>query len=262
MDLGLKGKVAVVTGASKGMGQAIAAGLAAEGARLLMVARTAETLSAAAEAIRKATGADVSVLAGDVADPGLAQKIVDEATAKWGGLDIVVNNAGGPPPGNFLEHDEAAWQQALNINFLSAVRLIKAAAPHMKKKKWGRIVSLTSTVAKEPSPEMVLSAGARAALSAFSKAIAIQLAPDNITVNTVCPGSVMTGRAESLLQRAAEKEKRPYDEILARSQAGIPIRRFATPKEIADLVVFLASERGSYITGATLMADGGLTKGF
>lgn len=261
MELELKGKVAVVTGASKGMGRAIAAGLAAEGARVCIVARDAGILGAAAEAIRAETSADVLAIPGDVSDPELAQMIVERTTGKWGRLDIVVNNAGGPPPGAFLEHSESAWQQALNANFLSAVRLTKAAVPHMKTKRWGRIVSITSTVAREPTPEMVLSASARAALLAFSKAIAIELAQHNITVNTICPGSVLTGRAESLLQRVAEKEKKSYADVLARSQAGIPIRRFATPKEIADVAVFLASERGSYVTGAALTVDGGLTKG-
>ncbi|MCM2303295.1 MAG: SDR family oxidoreductase [Elusimicrobia bacterium] len=261
MDFELKGKVAVVTGASKGMGRAIASGLAAEGARVCIVARDAGVLGSAAEAIRAETSADVLAIPGDVSDPNLAQMIVERTTGKWGRLDIVVNNAGGPPPGAFLEHAESVWLQALNANFLSAVRLTKAAVPHMKSKRWGRIVSVTSTVAREPSPEMVLSASARAALSAFSKAISVELAQHNITVNTVCPGSVLTGRAESLLQRAAEKEKKSYEDVLARSQAGIPIRRFATPKEIADVVVFLASERGSYLTGTALSVDGGLTKG-
>ncbi|MBI3299558.1 MAG: SDR family oxidoreductase [Elusimicrobia bacterium] len=261
MDFGIKGRVAVITGASKGMGNAIATGLAAEGAHVCIVARDPETLTAAAEAIRGGTGADVMTIPGDVADESFARRIVDQTLAKWGRLDIVVNNAGGPPPGTFLELPESAWQQALNVNFLSAVRLTKLAVPIMKSKRWGRIISLTSTLAKEPSPDLILSGSARAALSSFSKAISIELAGDNITVNTVCPGSVLTGRAESLLQRAAEAEKISFEKILARSQADIPIGRFAMPDEIADLVVFLASERGSYVTGATLTADGGLSKG-
>ena len=261
MNLELSGKVAVVCGASKGMGRAIAAGLAAEGCRVALVARTEAGLTAAAAAMRSESGAEVMSVAADVSDALGIANVMQQVTDRWGGPDIVVNNAGGPPPGSFLDHDEAAWMSALNQNFMSVVRFSRAAAPHMKEKKWGRISNITTTIAKEPSAVMVLSASARAAVSAFSKAISIELAPFNITVNTVCPGGVSTGRMESLMQATAEREQIPVAQVMQRSAASIPLGRFASPEEIADIVLFLASARASYLTGVSLMADAGLTKG-
>ncbi len=260
MDLQLKGKVAVVSGASKGMGKAISLALAAEGCRVCMVARTEAALEEAASELRSRTSAEAFTVAGDVSDPSVIADVMQQATKRWGGADIVVNNAGGPPPGSFLDHDEAAWAAALNQNFMSVVRFSRAAAPVMKQRNWGRIINITSTIAKEPSALMVLSASSRAAVSAFSKAISIELAPFNITVNTVCPGGVQTGRMENLMKLAAEREHIPIDQVMQRSVASIPLGRFASPEEIADIVLFLASAKASYLTGVSLMADAGLTK--
>lgn len=261
MELSLKNKVAVVTGASKGMGKAISLALSKEGCRVCLVSRTQTTLDATVQEIRKDSQADLMCIAGDVSDPNLAGVVIEKVSKSWGTVDVLVNNAGGPPPGTFLEHDEKAWMNALNQNFLSVVRFTSAVVPEMKKKKWGRIISLTSTIAKEPSPVMVLSASARAAVSAFTKSIAAELAPFNITVNAICPGGVQTERAENLIKAAAEKEGKSFDEIFKRSVAQIPVQRLAAPSEIADVALFLASEKSSYITGVSLMVDGGLTKG-
>ena len=201
-------------------------------------------------------------IASDVSDPKSAHEVVKYVIQKWGTLDILVNNAGGPPPGTFMEHDESAWTKALQQNFLSVVRFSKLAVPHMQKKKWGRIVNISSTIAKEPAPSMVLSASARAAVSAFTKAIATELASSNITVNTILPGGVMTDRATALIEAAAKSENKPFEEVLKRSEDSIPIKRFATPNEIADAALFLISQRGSYLTGISLPVDGGLTKGY
>jgi 3-oxoacyl-[acyl-carrier protein] reductase len=164
--------------------------------------------------------------------------------------------------GSFLEHDGAAWEAAIHINLLSVVRFCKAVTPDMKFKNWGRIISITSTVAKEPSPAMVLSATTRAGVSAFSKTLAIELAQSNISVNVICPGGVLTDRLVGLLQARAEREKRDYQEILLESQASIPAKRFAGPGEIADVILFLASERGGYVNGVSLSVDGALTKAY
>jgi 3-oxoacyl-[acyl-carrier protein] reductase len=261
MNLEIQNRTAIVTGASKGMGLATARTLAREGARVLMVARNTELLERAADELRTQR-CTVETLAGDVSDPALPDAAVAKCRELWGTVDILVNNAGGPPMGGFLEHDAAAWQSALQTNLLSVVRFCQAAAPLMKAQRWGRIVSITSTVAKEPSPAMVLSATARAGVAAFTKAIAAELAPFNIAVNVICPGGVLTDRLQGLLQARASREKREYAELLKESQGSIPAGRFAAPEEIADLIVFLASERGGYVNGVHLSVDGALTKSF
>lgn len=260
MDLGLKNKVALVTGASKGIGRAIAMALAREGCRVCIVARSAAPLAAAADEIRQATGSEVLHAAADVSDAASIESMLARIHQHWGTVEVLVNNAGGPPPGSFLEHGEAVWQQTLDQNFLSVVRLSRAVAPAMKQKKWGRILNLTSTIAKEPTPAMVLSASTRAAVSAFTKAIAGELAPFNITVNTICPGGVQTERVASLMSITAQRENISVEEVVKRSVAMIPIQRFASAEEIAAIMVFLASEAASYVTGVSMMVDGGLTK--
>ncbi len=261
MNLELDGKVAIVTGASMGMGEAVSERLAGENVRLCMVARNAEDLDATAK--RLAAGRDDVVLsiAGDVRDAGLAARVVDEVTKRWGQIDILINNAGGPPMGSFLDHDDEAWQDAIDLNLMSVIRFCRAVVPGMQAQKWGRIVNITSTLGKEPSAPMVLSATARAGVSAFSKSIAAELAADNITINTILPGGVRTGRLESLMRQRAEADGLPFDEMFEQRQSALPMRRFAEPEEIADVITFLASARGSYVTGTSLAVDGGLTKG-
>ena len=261
MELGLKGRVAIVTGASKGMGFATARAFAREGARVLMISRTPETLSAAEQSIRKG-GGEVMSLAGDVADPGLPARALAECVSKRGTVHALVNNAGGPPPGTLMEQDDAAWAAALDRNLMATIRFTRAVIPAMTKQKWGRIVSITSTIAKEPAPSMVLSATARSGVAAFTKAIASELAASNVTVNVVNPGSVLTDRSRELIGARAKRENRNYDEVLAESQATTPAKRFATPEEIANVIVFLASDAASYVNGVSLSVDGALTKGF
>lgn len=253
-------RVALVTGASKGMGRAIALGLARTGARVCMVARNEATLREAADAVAAETGAETWALPADVSAADAPASIVAQVIDRWGSVDILVNNAGGPPPGSFLDHTEAVWTQAINQTFLSAVRFSRAVAPGMKTLGWGRIITVSSTVAKEPSPTMVLSASTRAAVSAFTKAIATELAPFGITANVLLPGGVQTERLESLVRAGAEKDGLTFEQGIARSVAMIPAGRFATPEEFAHVAVFLASDEGRYVTGVSLAVDGGLTR--
>lgn len=261
MNLELKNRVAIVCGASKGMGFACAQALALEGVRVLMIARDGGALSAAAQVVTQKGGV-VYAFQGDVGNADLPRLAVNKCAELWGTADILINNAGGPPMGSFLEHDASAWDTAVQTNLMSVVRFCQAVAPGMKEKRWGRIVSITSTLAKEPSPSMVLSATTRAGVSAFSKTLGIELAEFNISVNVICPGGVLTDRLVGLLQTRAERERRDYQEILLESQLSIPAKRFAAPQEIADVILFLASERGGYVNGVSLSVDGALTKAF
>ncbi len=260
MDFGLKNKVAIVCGASKGMGFSCAQALALQGVKVLMIARNEIALAESTQKI-ELQGGTVMALAGDVGDLNLAIAAVNYCEKIWGGVDILINNAGGPPMGNFQEHDSLAWNLAIQINLMSVVNFCKAVTPNMKMNKWGRIISITSTVAKEPSPLMVLSATTRAGVSAFSKALAIELASYNISSNVICPGGVLTDRLVELLRAQASRENKSYEDTLLENQQSIPAKRFANPKEVADTVLFLVSEQGGYINGVSLNIDGALTRG-
>lgn len=261
MDFGLKDKVAIVTGASKGMGLAISKAYISEGVKVMMVSRDETLLQNHAVAFRK-EGGIVDFVAGDVSDPDLAAKVVNKVKDLWGRADILINNAGGPPMGTFMEHNANVWEAAMQTNLMSVVRFCQAFAPLMISNKWGRIISITSTAAKEPAPVMVLSSTARAGVGAFTKAISTELAQYNISANVICPGGVLTERLESLILARGKRENRSYDELLNESQMSIPAKRFASPAEIADTILFLTSERGGYITGVSLAVDGGLLKSF
>jgi 3-oxoacyl-[acyl-carrier protein] reductase len=255
MELELKGRAALVTGASKGIGKAIALALASEGAKVCLVSRSAANLAAVQAEIRGG-----AILAGDVADPELAARAVKHAADAFGRLDILVNNAEGPPAGGFLEHDDAAWGAAFQRSLLGTVRFAREAAPLMKAQRWGRIINITSMQAKEPTPGMVLSATLRAGVSAFAKAAATELAPFNITVNTILPSAVLTERMENLTREAAARGGRSYEDTLEQARKSIPAGRFSTPAEVADLALFLCSSRASYLTGLSIGIDGGSAK--
>ncbi len=262
MNLGLNNKIAVVTGASKGMGKSIAHSLASEGVKVLLVARNLDLLKSEVHSLLK-LGYSANYLQGDVSDLNLPKLVLEVIKNEWNSTpDILINNAGGPPPGSILNHSDQIWDAAIQLNLMSVIRFTRAMLPYMKEKKWGRIVSITSTVAKEPSPTMVLSATLRAGVSAFTKAVSSEYAADNITLNVICPGGVLTDRLSSLLKQNAETTNRNYDELLCESQNMIPAKRFANPDEIANTVTFLCSEAGSYITGTSIMVDGGLTKSY
>ena len=260
MDLGLRGRVALVCGASSGLGKAVAKGLGKEGARLAICSRTEEKLQKAAEDIRRETGTEVLAIPADVSNPADVKNLVGQTTAHYKRLDILVTNAGGPPLGHFLDHPEDVWQKALSLNLLSTLHLCREAVPHMKAANWGRIINITSFVAKQPTDGLILSNMTRPAVLGLAKSLANELAVHNILVNSVCPGVFETERHLELARKRAQNEGISLEEHLKSRAKDMPLQRNGKPEEFADLVVFLASERASYITGAVIQIDGGLIR--
>lgn len=259
MDLALNGKAALVGGASRGIGRAVADGLAREGCRVAICARDEADLEAAAAQIRTSTGTDVFALRCDMAVASDIERFVAATVQHFGGLDIVVNNAGGPPAGTFDSHDDAAWQHALDQNFYSVVRTVRAALPHLRSSGSGRIVNITSVAAKEPIQGLILSNAARLGVVGLAKTLSRELGPHNITVNNVCPGLTLTDRMRELYGARAQGAGRTLDDVLADEAARIPLKRLAEPEDVAALVVFLASGPARQITGTTVQVDGGST---
>ncbi len=261
MDLGLKDKVAIVAAASKGMGKACAMGLAGEGARVTMCARTEADLIAAANEIREKTKAEVLAIPADVTRLPDIQRVVARTVEAFGGVDILVANAGGPPIGGFDQMTDAQWQGAFELNLLSTIRFIREVLPHMRKKRWGRILNIQSSSVKQPIDGLILSNGIRPGVVGLSKTLAVELGKDNILINTVCPGRILTDRLRQGLGTRAKQAGKTLEEYLPTATAEIPLGRIGSPEEFATMVVFLASERASYVTGATIQVDGGLIRG-
>jgi len=257
----LEGKTAVVTGASEGIGFGIAKQLSEEGVNILLVSRNEEKILDAKREIESNSSSVVSYVCGDVKDPDLPLRVL-KASEEINGCDILVNNSGGPPLGSFLEFEDEDWESAFDTNLMSVVRFTTIFAERMIKNKWGRILNVTSTLAKEPSSPMVLSATMRAGVSAFTKSISYDLAESGVTINTICPGGVLTKRLSSLVEQSAKKQNITFEQALHNSEKSIPIGRFASVEEFSEIALFLLSEQGGYLTGMSLMADGGLTKSF
>jgi 3-oxoacyl-[acyl-carrier protein] reductase len=257
MDLGLNGRVALVAAASRGLGKAVAATLAEEGARVALFSRQPEAIEAAAAEIRGRTGAELLPLAADVNRSEDLERVVRATVERWGRLDILVNNAGGPPPGTFDTLAEEQWHQAINLTLMSAVRLTRLALPYLRMQGGGRIINLTSISTREPVPNLLLSNAIRAAVVGWAKTLSQELAPENILVNCVAPGRIDTERVEELDRANAQRQGRPVEEIRRANETAIPLGRYGSPEEFAAAVAFLAGDRASYITGITLYVDGG-----
>ncbi len=257
MNLGLKGKVALVAAASRGLGRAVAEELAAEGASLVICARNAETINRAASEITQATGADVLALAVDVSNADDVTRLVQASIERFGRIDILVTNAGGPPAGQFENLSREQWEAATRLTLYSAIELTRHVLPGMKERRWGRILNITSIAVKQPVDNLILSNSLRAAVTGFARTLANEVASYNITVNNILPGYTRTERVGELARMMSEKEGISPAEFTARWEREIPMRRLGEPREFAALAAFLVSERASYITGTSIPVDGG-----
>ena len=261
MDLGLKNRVALVAASSQGLGLATAEAFAAEGCRVAMCARNQTTLAAAAEKIRKRYGVEVFEEAFDVGDSAAVARFVAAVAARLGSVDICVTNAGGPPAKGFLAATLEDWQRALELNFLSTVYFAREVIPHMQRKRWGRIITITSITTKQPVADLVLSNAVRAGVVGLVKSLANEFGKDGILVNNVGPGFTATDRLKELAKARSAASDKNEQEILEGWAADAPLKRLGEPRELADTVVWLASERASYVTGQTVLVDGGMYKG-
>jgi 3-oxoacyl-[acyl-carrier protein] reductase len=261
MHLGLKDRVALVAASSQGIGRATAEAFAAEGCRIAMCARNQQTLQAAAEKIRKQYDVEVIAQAFDVSDAGAVSHFVAAVAEKFGSVDICVTNAGGPPAKGFLAANLQDWQRALELNFLSTVYFAREVIPYMQRKRWGRFITLTSITTKQPVADLVLSNAVRAAVVGLVKSLANEFGKDGILVNNVGPGFTATDRLKELAAVRATSSGKSEQEIFDGWAADAPLKRLGEPREVAEAIVWLASERASYITGQTVLVDGGLYKG-
>jgi len=257
MDLGLKGRKALVCAASKGMGRACAQALAREGCEVWITARHGDVLEATAAAIRKATGARVTAVAGDIASEAGRQA----ALAACPEPDILVNNAGGPPTGDFRNFTRKDWDAALEANMLAPIFLMKATVDAMARRRFGRIVNITSSTVKQPFASLALSNGARSGLTGFVAGLAREVARHNVTVNNLLPGSIATDRSEVFIANHAKARGIGRDEALAELEREIPAQRFGTPEEFGEACAFLCSAQAGYITGQNILVDGGAYPG-
>jgi 3-oxoacyl-[acyl-carrier protein] reductase len=261
MDLGLKDRVAIVAASSQGLGKAVAMGLAREGAKLALCARTAATLNATAEEIRKATGVEVLARALDVTVYDRVSAFVEETARHFGRVDVCVTNAGGPPAKPFSATTVEDWQNGVNLNLMSTLYFAREVLPLMQKHRWGRLITITSASVKQPIDNLILSNAVRSAVSGLVKSLSNEYARDNVLVTNVCPGYTMTARLDELSSKLAASEGVEPKQIQERWAAMIPMRRLGQPEEFANMVVFLASERASYVTGVSVAVDGGFVKG-
>jgi 3-oxoacyl-[acyl-carrier protein] reductase len=261
MDLGLKDRVALVCGASKGLGRAVAQGLAEEGARVAICARSQEHILRAAEEIGRATGVETMGLAVDLSKAEEAREFFRNALSHFGRIDILVNNAGGPSSLPFTDIRDDLWQSAFELTLMSAVILIKAALPIMQEQRFGRIINMTSVAVKQPLEGLILSNTLRAGLIGLAKTLSNDYASQNILINNVCPGYTLTERVKALAKVVAQRRGLSPEEVIKEWESRIPMGRLGRPEELANLVVFLASERAGYITGTTVQVDGGFYQG-
>lgn len=260
MDLGLTGKTAIVTAASKGLGRATAHALAAEGARVMVSSRSEEQLVRTAAEISEATGSEVLHCAADVAKGDDVARLVADAQERLGGIDVLVNNAGGPRAGTFDTLDDAAWHEAFELLLLSSVRLIRGVLPSMRSRGGGRIVTVASSSIKQPIENLMLSNTYRVALVGLAKSLSTELAPDGILINTLGPGRIATDRVAGLDAGRAKSAGTTAEEVRAQTEKGIPLGRYGTPEEFGAVAAFLVSGANTYLTGQAFLVDGGMVK--
>ncbi len=261
MDLGLKGKRGLVASSSRGLGYATALGLAKEGCKVVINSRDAERVRQAAEKMAAETGAQVVGIAGDVSDPQVPGRLVEQAAAFLGGIDLLVTNAGGPPAGGFESFDESAWDKAVNLSFLSHVRLIRAALPYLRKSDAPSVLTMTSYSVKQPLPNLVLSNSIRAATVGLTKTLALELGDEGIRFNSILPATIDTERIRELEAFRAQKNGTTLEQEAAKDAANSVFGRVGRPEEFANAAVFLLSPAASYLTGLMLTIDGGQYKG-
>ena len=260
MDLGITNRVALVAASSKGLGRAVATELGREGARLILCARGESALKEAQESIEQETGASVLAMSVDLSDEGATAELVRAGFEKFGQIDILVTNAGGPPAGPFEQHDLETWDAAIRLNFRSALALTQGVLPGMKERRWGRILNITSIAVKQPVDNLILSNSVRAAVTGFARTLANEVAPFGVTVNNLLPGYTRTQRVEELAETMAQQQGKTTAEITKAWEAQIPMGRLGSPEEFAALAAFLVSERASYVTGTSIQVDGGWIK--
>jgi 3-oxoacyl-[acyl-carrier protein] reductase len=261
MNLGIAGKTAIVSAASRGIGKAVAIGLAREGVNVTICARNEAELLKTSHEIEASCSVKVLPIVADLIKAADVKLLVQETVDRFGWVDVLVTNAGGPPTGASLSFSDQDWEYAMMLTLLSTVRLCREVIPIMKGQNWGRIINMVSVAAQQPLENMILSNSLRPAVLGLAKTLSQEVAADNITVNSICPGWILTDRLVSIVKKKAESHNKSYESTLAEIASGIPIKRCGTPEEVANLAIFLASEKASYITGTTIQVDGGLTKG-
>lgn len=261
MDLGLSGKRALITGASRGLGYAAARSLALEGALVAINGRDLESLASAAETLRTESGSEVYALGGDISEQGFPPELIAKTAEALGGLDILVTNSGGPPAGKFESFDDATWQTAIELNFLSHVRLIRAALPYLRQSPAASVLTITSYSVKQPIPALVLSNSVRAATVGLTKTLALELGSDGIRFNSILPAWTETERVYELMSHRAKANNTTVEQEIAKQAKDSPLGRMGQPEEFANAAAFLVSPAAAYITGVMLTVDGGMYKG-
>lgn len=260
MNLKLKDKIALIGGSSKGLGKGCALQLAKEGANVTICARGLDSLNETADLIKKSTNSEVLAIQADLSKADDIQKVVDETINTFGRIDILVNNSGGPPPGNFFDFSDQDWKDSFDLILLYVIRMCRLVIPHMKKQRWGRIINLTSITVKEPAETLILSNVFRVGVVSLAKTLSRELIKYNITINNVCPGAFKTDRAVELMLNESKRTNKPIEDVERNSVSNLPLNRFQTPEELGNFVAFLASELAKGITGTTIQIDGGIIK--
>ncbi len=260
MDLGLSGRVAIIGGGSKGLGKACALSLAREGAKVVICSRGVDDLEAAAREIRAETGGDVLAVPGDLSTLSGIQTFIRTAVDHFGRLDVVVSNSGGPPEGRAVDTTEETWEQAIQMALTFFIRMGRESVPYLRERSWGRIVNILASTVYQPIDNLATSGVTRMGAVAFAKSLADEVGRDGILVNNVAPGFLLTDRMVGLFETRANETGQPLETVLQGRSSSIPLGRFGRPEELGDLVAFLASEKNSYVTGTTILVDGGVVR--